>query len=250
MRQKICTLVLPLLLLLYVPCQAEHPKLIVIVIVDQMRADYLERFSEHETGGLHFFNTRGAKFVNANYEHMPTETCLGHSVLLSGRNPARTGIVANEWYNRETGRMTYCVEDDNSPLLDEPGEPVSPKNLLGDNFADWIESSYPGARVISISMKDRAAIVMAGHHPQAVWWFSHETGDFVTSRYYGDQIPPWVQEFNSRHLVNSYASQQWVPLLKSGSPRYPAKQVDGQFPHLMPKQFGRKLNDAVYGSPF
>jgi hypothetical protein len=247
MRQKFCTLVLPLLLLLYVPCQAEHPKLIVIVIVDQMRADYLERFGSHETGGLHFFNTRGANFVNANYEHMPTETCLGHSVLLSGRNPARTGIVANEWYDRDAGRMAYCVEDANSPLLGEPGEAVSPKNLLGDNFADWLESSYPGARVISISLKDRAAIAMAGHHPQAVLWFSHETGNFVTSRYYGDQIPAWVQEFNNRHMVNSYAGQQWVPLLPSDSP---AKQVEGQFPHLMPEQVGHQLNNAVYGSPF
>jgi len=249
MRQKLCTLALPVLLLVSALCQAEHPKLIVIVIVDQMRADYLERFSGQEIGGLHFFNTRGANFVNANYEHMPTETCLGHSVLLSGRNPARTGIVANEWYDRDSGRMTYCVEDANSPLIGEPGEAVSPKNLLGDNFADWLESSYPGARIISISMKDRAAITMAGHHPQAVLWFSHESGNFVTSRYYGDQLPTWAQEFNGRNMVNSYAGRQWVPLLGSDSPG-PTKRVDGQFPHLMPKQFGRQLNDAVYGSPF
>jgi len=95
MQQKFCTLVLPILLLLPLPLLAEHPKLIVIVIVDQMRADYLERFSAHETGALHFFNTRGANFMNASYGHMPTETCLGHAVLLAGRNPARTGIVAN-----------------------------------------------------------------------------------------------------------------------------------------------------------
>src|SRR5215472_16682229 len=153
MRQKLCTLVLPVLLLLHVPCQAEHPKLIVILIVDQMRADYLERFSEHETGGLHFFNTRGAKFVNANYEHMPTETCLGHSVLLSGRDPVHTGIVANDWYDRESGKMSYCVEDANSPLIGESGPAVSPKNLLGDNFGDWLQSSYPSAQVFSISLK-------------------------------------------------------------------------------------------------
>src|SRR4029079_5955181 len=181
---------------------------------------------------------------------MPTETCLGHSVLLSGRNPARTGIVANEWYDRGTGRMTYCVEDASSPLIGESGEAVSPKNLLGDNFADWLQSSYPGARIISISLKDRAAIVMGGHHPQAVLWFSHETGNFVTSRYYGNQVPVWAQEFNGRHMVNSYAGQQWAPLPARDSHADPTKQVGGQFPHLMPKQSGRLLNDAVYGSPF
>jgi hypothetical protein len=250
MRKRFCTLLLPILLLLLRPLQAEHPKLIVVVIVDQMRADYLERFSAQETGGLHFFNSRGANFLNANYEHMPTETCLGHSVLLAGRNPARTGIVANEWYDRETGRMTYCVEDASSPLIGESGEAVSPKNLLGDNFADWLQSSYPGARIISISLKDRAAIVMGGHHPQAVLWFSHETGNFVTSRYYGNQVPVWAQEFNGRHMVNSYAGQQWAPLPASDSHADPTKQVGGQFPHLMPKQSGRLLNDAVYGSPF
>jgi hypothetical protein len=85
--------------------------------------------------------------------------------------------------------MTYCVEDANSPLLGETGTAVSPKNILGENFADWLQSSYPGARVISISLKDRSAIALAGHHPQAVLWFSHQTGNFTTSRYYRRSSP-------------------------------------------------------------
>lgn len=250
MRKRFCVLVLPVLFVLLHPLQAEHPKLIVVVIVDQMRADYLERFDAYETGGLHFFNARGAKFANANYQHMPTETCLGHTVLLSGRNPAHSGIVANEWYDRESARMTYCLEDANSPLIGAAGMAVSPKNILGDNFADWLQSSYPGARVISVSLKDRAAIAMAGHHPQAVLWFSHESGNFVTSRYYGSQIPPWAQEFNQRHVVESYAGQQWAPVLASDSPAYHSHQVEGQFPHPMPKESGLSLNLAVYASPF
>jgi predicted AlkP superfamily pyrophosphatase or phosphodiesterase len=250
MWKKFCVLGLPILFAFLLPLQGQHPKLIVVVIVDQMRGDYLDRFGTYETGGLHFFNARGANFINANYEHTPTETCVGHSVLLSGRNPARTGIVANEWYDRETGRMIYCVEDANSPLIGETGTAVSPKNILGANFADWLQSSYPGARVISISLKDRAAIAMAGHHPQAVLWFSHQTGNFTTSRYYGDQVPIWAQEFNGRHMVDSYAGQQWAPLLASDSPAYHTRQVDGQFPHTMPKDPGPLLNDAVYGSPY
>lgn len=227
-----------------------HPKLIVVVVVDQMRADYLDRFAAYENGGLHFFATEGANFLNANYQHMPTETCLGHSILLSGRNPARTGIVANEWYNRETNKMMYCVEDANSPLLGGSGTPVSPKNFIGENFGDWLQTSYPGARVFSISLKDRAAILMAGHHPQGVFWFSHETGNFITSRYYANQPPAWLDDFNNKHLVASYAGKQWTPILASDSPAYHTNEVAGQFPHDMPRQSGRQLNEAVYGSPF
>ena len=227
-----------------------HPKLIVVVVVDQMRADYLDRFAAYETGAFHFFVTAGANFLNANYTHMPTETCPGHSVLLSGRNPAHTGVVANEWYDRQSGKMTYCVEDSSSPLIGESGTPVSPKNLLGDNFSDWLESSYPGSRVFSISLKDRAAILMGGHHPQGVFWFSHETGNFLTSRYYADKMPNWTEEFNRQHVVESYAGKQWIPILGDDSHAYHQNQVPGLFPHPMPKQPGRKLTEAVYGSPF
>ena len=239
------------LLALAVPLRAQpHPKLIVVLVVDQMRADYLERFAAYETGGFHFLSKRGANFVNANYEHMPTETCLGHSVLLSGRNPAHTGIVANDWYNRKTGKMTYCVEDDDSPLVSGTGAAVSPKNLVGENFCDWLRSSYPGARVFSLSLKDRAAILMAGHHPQGAFWYSHDNGTFITSSYYGTQLPGWVRQFNDGHRVDSFAGRQWTPLLGDASPAYHTTEVNGHFPHKMPTQSGRQLNDAVYGSPF
>jgi predicted AlkP superfamily pyrophosphatase or phosphodiesterase len=227
-----------------------HPKLIVVIIVDQMRADYLERFAAYENGGLHLFATEGAYFLNANYDHMPTETGPGHSVLLSGRNPAHTGIVANEWYDRSSGKMTYCLDDPNTPLLSEPGAGVSPKNFLGDNFSDWLQASYPGARVFSISLKDRAAILLGGHHPHGVFWFSHETGNFITSRYYAEQLPAWIDEFNSKHVIASYAGKQWTPLLDVNSPAYHSHEVAGQFPHPMPDKAGPGLYEAVYSSPF
>lgn len=236
---------------LLLPLHAQsHPKLIVVIVVDQMRADYLQHFAAYERGGFHYFTTKGANFLNASYEHMPTETCLGHAVLLSGRNPVHNGIVANDWYDRQAGKMTYCVEDAASRLIGEVGTPVSPINLIGDNFSDWLQTSYPGARIFSISLKDRAAILMAGHHPQGVFWFSHDTGRFVTSRYYAAEVPDWIQGFNSKHMVDSYAGKQWEPALGNDSPAYHTKQVAGQFPHVMPKQAGRLLNDAVYSSPF
>ena len=227
-----------------------HPKLIVVIVVDQMRADYLERFGAYEHGGLHFFATQGANFLNANYDHMPTETCLGHSILLSGRNPVHTGIVANDWYDRDKSKMTYCVEDANSPLMGDAAAGVSPKNFIGDNFGDWLQASYPGARVFSLSLKDRAAVLLAGHHPQGVFWFSHEKGTFLTSRYYAEQLPPWLDEFNSKHVIDSYAGKQWTTMLDANSPAYHTHEVAGQFPHAMPEKAGRDLYDAVYSSPF
>jgi len=250
-RARLVTALVACALAFAIPLRAqEHPKLIVVIVVDQMRADYLDRFAAYETGGFHFLTTRGANFVNTNYEHTPTETCPGHSALFSGRNPAHTGIVANDWFDRDAGQMTYCVADDSSPLIGETGPAVSPKNLIGDNFSDWLQSSYPGARVFSLSLKDRAAILVGGHHPQGAFWFSHETGNFITSRYYGDQVLGWVQEFNSRHIVDSYAGKEWTPLLEATSAAYHTHEVDGQFPHAMPKQPGRELNNTVYESPF
>ncbi|PYV69868.1 MAG: hypothetical protein DMG96_32970 [Acidobacteria bacterium] len=227
-----------------------HPKLIVVVVVDQMRADYLDRFASYEHGGLHFLATQGANFLNANFEHLPTETCPGHAVLLSGRNPVHTGIVANDWYDRDTGKMMYCVEDANSVVIGDSGAAVSPRNFLGENFSDWLQTSYPGARVFSISLKDRAAILLGGHHPQSVLWFSHETGRFITSRYYADRLPGWVEEFNSKRVPDSYASKEWTPVMGDSSPAYHTREVAGRFPHVMPSKAGRELYDRVYGSPF
>jgi predicted AlkP superfamily pyrophosphatase or phosphodiesterase len=227
-----------------------HPKLIVVIVIDQMRADYIDRFAAYENGGLHFFASQGAYFVNANYDHMPTETCLGHSIVLSGRNPAHTGIVANEWYDRDHRKMTYCVADADSPLLGDSGPGVSPKNFIGENFSDWLQTSYPGARVFSVSLKDRAAITLGGHHAQGVFWFSHDTGNFITSRYYAQRLPAWVDEFNRKHVIDSYAGKQWTPMLDANSPAYHTHEVAGQFPHPMPAKAGRELYEAVYSSPY
>jgi predicted AlkP superfamily pyrophosphatase or phosphodiesterase len=226
-----------------------HPKLIVIVVVDQMRADYLQRFSAYETGGLHYFATQGANFINANYQHWPTETCVGHTVLLSGRTPAHSGIVANAWYDRTAGKSNYCLADTASPLIGDNGPAVSPRNILGDSFSDWLRNSYPKSQIYSISLKDRGAITLAGHHPNGAYWFS-SSGRFITSRYYAEQLPEWVEQFNQRKVADQYAGKQWDPLLGSDSPAYHTHAVAGHFPHVMPKQSSPELYESVFGSPF
>jgi predicted AlkP superfamily pyrophosphatase or phosphodiesterase len=251
----IITLILGLILFLGVASPgwsqaAARPKLVVVIVVDQMRADYLDRFAQYETGGLHYFATEGADFLNANYQHIPTETCVGHTVLLSGRNPVHTGIVANNWYDRTTGKMVYCVDDAASALVGGTGPPVSPKNLVGENFSDWFQTTFPAARVYSMSLKDRSAILMGGHHPKGAFWYSQQNGAFVTSTHYQAQLPSWAADFNARRMSDSYAGKDWTQLLDASSPAYHAREVAGQFPHHMPATAGPDLYTAVYGSPF
>jgi hypothetical protein len=158
--------------------------------------------------------------------------------------------VANEWFDRASGKKMYCVEDPASPLILGKGEGVSPKNFIGDGLGDWVQASFTGARVYSISLKDRAAILMGGRHPQGAFWYSHDLGQFTTSQYYGSQLPTWVDEFNKKHPADGYAGKSWTPVLDSASPAYHTKEVTSQFPHAMPDRPGRALYDAVYGSPF
>jgi len=227
--------------------------LIVFVAVDQMRADYLERFAPYEHGGLHFFHAQGAVFDNANYHHIPTETGPGHSILLSGRNPAHTGIVANEWYVRGTGAMLYCVADPKEPLLASANGPnagpgVSPRNFLGWGLGDQLQRAHPDARVFSISLKDRAAVLMGGRRPTAAFWFSQSSGDFTSSRYYFSALPPWVEAFNRHHLAAQDAGRAWQLLLGADSPAYP--RSDQPFHHVMPGAVGPQLFSSVFASPF
>ncbi|MHB8734093.1 MAG: alkaline phosphatase family protein [Terriglobales bacterium] len=229
------------------------PKLIVFIAVDQMRADYLERFAPYEKGGLHYFHQEGAVFANANYHHIPTETGPGHSVLLSGRNPAHTGIVANEWYDRGSRAMVYCVADPAAPLLasaDGPnaGPGVSPRNFLGVGLGDQLQRAYPQARVYSISLKDRAAVLMGGRRPTAAFWFSTSSGDFTSSHYYFPALPNWVEDFDRTHAAASFAGKPWDLLLGAASPAYP--HADHPFLHVMPDAVGPRLYSSVFASPF
>lgn len=174
----------------------------------------------------------------------------GNVVFLIQSNFGDTGIVANEWYDRKSGKMTYCVEDATSPLLKRSASRSVAADFWGDGFGDWLQASFSGLRQYSISLKDRAAILMGGRHPQGAFWFSHDDGEFMTSRYYADRLPGWVEEFNKRHLADNYAGKTWTPLLESTSPAYHTKEVTSQFPHAIPHGSGQGLYDAVYGSPF
>ncbi len=203
------------------PAAAARPKLVLLLIVDQFRADYLERFrAEFVPGGFNRLLTRGAVFANTNYDYATTETAPGHATLATGALPANHGIVANDWYDRERKRETSAVEDPDYRLLginaSAPG--ASPRKLLGTSLADELRLAEGGqAQVVAIALKARAAVLPGGKNPTAVFWLDAPTGRVVTSTYYTDTLPSWVQQFNAKHDLSALVGRKWLALGGSGT---------------------------------
>jgi hypothetical protein len=203
--------------------------LVVLVSVDQLRADYLARYDKQLTGGFRVILDRGALYDHGRQDHAITVTAPGHSTLLSGREPASTGIVDNE----------HGVEDPTAPLL--AGDPLpgaSPCRFRGTTLFDWLKASDPDARLLAVSGKDRAAILTVGRARAAVFWWSKDR--FTTSRYYADTLPAWVRAFNNRRSDQLLAGKTWGLLLPPTAYPEPDKQPyenggrDVTFPHRLP----------------
>jgi len=191
------------------PAPSARPKLVVLVTVDQFREDYLARFSHQFTGGLARLLAGGARFSNAHHDHAITETAPGHASLLSGRFPRSTGIMMN----------SIGVEDDDAPLLAGGyGPGASPRRFQGTTLVDWMLDADRNTRVLSVSMKDRGAILPVGRARTNVYWYSID-GRFLTSRYYRRDLPDWVRNFNARGNVARYAGRNWELLLPDSAYR-------------------------------
>jgi hypothetical protein len=189
----------------------KKPKLVVAIVIDQFRYDYLTRYRADYHGGFDLLLTKGAVFTNARYQHFPTVTAVGHSILTSGAMPSVSGIVGNTWYDRDEGKVVTSVSDAATTLVGAPGEGASPRRLLVDTVGDELKISDDGqSRVIGISLKDRAAILPAGHMANAAYWFDSGSGNFVTSTYYVAEAPGWVKESNAAHAADHYAGVTWL----------------------------------------
>src|SRR6186713_2324620 len=199
------------------PAAAERPRLIVAISVDQMRHDYLDRFKPLFTGGLKTLIERGAVFSNARYRHANCETGPGHSVILSGRNALHSGIVANSWYDSALRRVVNVVDDPTVRPIGGPGRGASPANFIGFTFGDLLKKAYPGARTVGVSLKDRSAILMSGPRGDAAYWYEQGTGQFITSSYYMQKAPAWLDAINGRKVPDSYAGKPWTKLLTDDS---------------------------------
>jgi len=190
------------------------PKLAVVISVDQMRYDYFTRFAGLYNGGLAKLWREGAVFSNAHHDHAGTETAPGHATLLTGSHPAQHGIIANYWLDPKTNQSIYSVDDPNAALVvatDVTATAIgkSPRRLLRHTLGDWLKAKHPAARVISIAGKDRSAILMAGWDADAAYWFYPQTGDFISSRFYLDALPPWAQQWNAARRADIYFQRAW-----------------------------------------
>ncbi len=196
------------------------PRLVLLIVVDQFRYDYLDRYADlFATDGLKRLLNNGANWVDANYDHMPTYTAPGHATLMTGAYPAETGIVANEWPDRGTGKKVSSVSDENAKLFSGGAKEVasSPLRLMASTLGDEMRlASNDRAKVIGISLKDRSAILPAGRHANAAYWFSVQSGNMVSSNYYFNQLPGWVNDFNATHVATDSFGKSWERLLPEG----------------------------------
>jgi len=189
----------------------KKPKLVLAIVFDQFRYDYLTRFRSEYHGGFERLLTKGAVFTNARYQHFPTVTAIGHSTFLSGATPAISGIIGNDWYDREEGKTVTSVSDSGTQLLGGGNRPgSSPHRMLVDTIGDELKMADTRSRVIGISLKDRAAILPAGHMADGAYWFDVATGNFVSSTYYGTELPGWVKDYNASRPADGYKGATWL----------------------------------------
>jgi predicted AlkP superfamily pyrophosphatase or phosphodiesterase len=209
-------LFLPLFLTVALLCghaETRKPKLIVTIVVDQFRYDYLTRFRAAYNAGIEDLLTKGAVFTNAQYIHFPTVTAVGHSTVLSGATPAMSGIIGNEWWDREikeTDKQVTSVSDPGEKLLGAEGQSSSPKRLLVSSLGDEMHVAVPQTFVLSVSLKDRAAILPGGRSANAAYWFDNKSGGFVSSTYYFKDLPGWAKDFNQSRPADKYAGVEWM----------------------------------------
>lgn len=200
----------------------QKPALIIMISVDMLSGEIMDRFTDNLPGGLGKLLREGVVFQNGFQEHAFTETGPGHSTLLSGRHPSSTGIPNNSWIDMNTGKTEYCVDDVDATNFGQPegGIGCSPKWFIGTTFGTWLRNQHPGNRVFSIAGKDRAAILMAGPKTDGVYWFQEGFG-FTTSTAYAKKLPDWLVQHNKSFLQTvSNKSIIWNPMQPADGKAY------------------------------
>jgi len=236
-------------------------RLVLQITIDGLRADLIDRYENgFGEGGFRYLLKKGAVYTNAHYQHANTETIVGHTTLATGTFPSQHGMVGNVWFDREAGELAYNIEDPDSPIIatrknETKGEQVdpaqkksrtqgrSPAVILVPTVGDGLAAYYGGrSKIFGVSGKDRSAVSMAGHAGKA-FWYSTNTGDFVTSTYYYDAYPDWAAQWNSRRQAEGYAGKSWT-LLNDASTYLLAAQ-DNRSYEVDLKGYGR-----VFPHPF
>ncbi|WP_099369381.1 alkaline phosphatase PafA [Sphingobacterium sp. 1.A.5] len=196
--------------------QVERPKLVVGLMVDQMRWDYLYRFADrYGNDGFKRLLREGFSCENAMINYVPTFTAIGHSSVYTGSVPSIHGIAGNDWIEQQTGTSMYCTQDDaveGVGTTEKEGK-QSPRNLLASTVTDQLKlATNFNSKVIGIAIKDRGGILPAGHFADAAYWFEAKSGDWISSTYYMENLPEWVKGFNQQKLADKYLKQDWNTL--------------------------------------
>jgi predicted AlkP superfamily pyrophosphatase or phosphodiesterase len=191
----------------------EKPKLVVGIVVDQMKMEYLYRFAnDFSDNGFKKLMNKGFTFHNMHYNYMPTYTAPGHAAIFTGALPNVNGIIGNDWFNKAIGKEIYCTDDESVTTLVEGTESegkMSPKNLFSTTITDELKlSTNFKSKVIGISIKDRGAILPAGHFADWAFWYTN-TGNFISSSFYGKKLPDWATQFNGEKNYLKYIEKGW-----------------------------------------
>lgn len=221
------------------------PKLVVGLMVDQMRWDFIYRYQKSYTeGGFKRLLKEGFSCENAFIPYAQTVTAAGHASVYSGSVPAINGIMGNEWYDRSLKRDVYCVEDDSVKIVggNGKGEPMSPKNLISTTITDELElATNFRSKVIGVAIKDRGSILPAGHAADAAYWYEPNSGNFVSSTWYMHDLPSWAVAYNERKVVDSLYKLNWELSHPLGS----YHQSDKENPAYAKNPFPRKLEGNI-----
>ena len=243
----------------------EKPKLVIGIVVDQMKMEYLYRFSDDFSNqGFKKLMKKGMVYHHMHYNYMATYTAPGHASIYTGTTPSIHGIVGNDWFNRATGKYMYCTDDESVKTLvtgTEKEGMMSPKNLLSTTITDELKmaTNFRG-KVIGLSLKDRGAILPAGHFANWAFWYA-KTGDFISSSFYGEKLPDWLIAFNQEKRYKNYIDKGWNLLkpIEDYNESLPDDnayegRIDASkppvFPYDLNKIFAKKGPDVIRTSPF
>jgi predicted AlkP superfamily pyrophosphatase or phosphodiesterase len=248
------------------PAAAEKPKLVVLISVDQMRGDYVDRFRQQWTKGLHRLVTEGAWFRQTDYPYYTNVTCAGHASISTGTVPAVHGMVANQWWERNNSRLVACTDDDDVKPVSY-GAPLngvgnSAKHLMSVTLADELRlQGSPAPKVVSISLKARSAINLGGHRPDVVIWLDETEGEWATSTAFAKAPVPYLQQYISEHPLRAEMGRTWDRSLPRDKYLYDYSTEDRRntalptkaFPHVVKgrgTEVGGAFTDAWESSPF
>jgi predicted AlkP superfamily pyrophosphatase or phosphodiesterase len=246
------------------PGTIQRPKLVVGIVIDQMRWDYLYRYYDRyeANGGFKRLINQGFSCENTFIPYVPTITACGHSSIYTGSVPALTGISGNTWWDKEQQRTVYCTEDKSVNTVGSASTlgKMSPRNLLVTTICDELRlATNFRSKVIGIAIKDRGGILPAGHSANAAYWYDNTNGSWITSTYYMNDLPKWVTDFNAQKFADKYFAQGWNLLYPSNTyvqstaddMKYEAKAMGDKFPYDLSKNIGKNygmLSVTPYGN--